>query len=409
MRCQIVVAALFLFGTTAACAAAPRGNGAERVVQEVMLVRHGIRSPTTSPDALAQYASQPWPAWEVAPGQLTEHGAALMRSWGTWYRQRLVSEGWAPTCGGVRVIADSTPRNRDSAAALMRGLVPGCTQPYDALAPDQTDPLFHGIGKQKKAKSKDEDGSPSFSSSALSTLQGVLLGCTDRACLEQARAKGKQVLMLEPSAKALKQAGTLSENLMLEYVQGMPPAQVGWGRADADAMAKMIVLHNQAFAYADNAPDAARARSGNMLAHIAATLSAAAHTNARVPTLAPHGQHPVILVGHDTDLASHAGVLQLDWHNTTQPDDYPPAGTLIYQLVERNGRYAVRVFVAQPTLAALRHGDVNGSGAMVVTPLSLPGCGNQRECPLSRFEAMVEERVGASFVVPDSGDEAEAK
>lgn len=407
MHRQLIAVALFIAAIGGSCIATARPASTERVVQEVVLVRHGIRSPTATPDALSVYASQPWPAWDVAPGQLTQHGATLMRSWGAWYRQRLANEGLTPSgCDSMRVIADSTPRNRDSAAALLQGLAPSCANAYDALAPDQPDPLFHGIGKEKK---ESEEGSPSYSSSSLATLQNVLLGCTDRACLEQAQAKGKTVLMLEPPAKALKQAGTLTENLMLEYVQGMPTEQVGWGRADAGSIAQMIMLHNDSFAFNAKAPDAARARSGNMLAHITATLRVAAHASSHVSTLAPHGQHPVILVGHDTDLASEAGLLQLDWHNATQTDDYPPGGALIYQLIERHGHYVVRLFAAQPTLAALRNGNVEPGDAMVVTPLALPACDNQRECPLSRFGAIVDRVIGASFVVPTSGDEPAVK
>ena len=403
MHRQLLVVALFLSALGGPCIATARPASTEHVVQEVVLVRHGIRSPTAAPDALAVYASQPWPAWEVAPGQLTQHGGVLMRSWGAWYRQHLANEGLALAgCGSTRVIADSTPRNRDSAAALLHGFAPDCAGTYDAFAPDLPDPLFHGVGKEKKESDK---GSPTFSPAALATLQNVLLGCTDQACLKEAQTKGKTVLMLEPPAKALKQAGSLSENLMLEYVQGMRPAQVGWGRADAGTIARMIVLHNDSFAFTAKAPDAARARSGNMLAHITATLRAAAHTSPGIPTLASHSQRQVILVGHDTDLASEAGLLQLDWHNTTQTDDYPPGGALIYQLIERHGKYVVRLFAAQPTLTALRNGNVEHDDAMVVTPLALPACDNQRECPLSRFGAIVDQAVGTSFVVPTSGDE----
>lgn len=407
MHSPLLAAVLCLSAITGPCLATTHATtGAAHVVQEVVLVRHGIRSPTAAPDELAVYASQAWPTWNVAPGQLTEHGAALMRSWGAWYRQRLQSEGMPLKCDSVRTVADSTPRNRDSAAALMRSLTPDCTGAYDALAADQTDPLFHGIGKDKKVP---DDGSPAFSSSAMAMLQNVLLGCTDRPCLEQAKAQGKKVPMLEAPAKALKQAGTLSENLMLEYVQGMPPAQVGWGRADANAIAQMITLHNDSFAFSAKAPDAAVARGGNMLAHIAATLRTAAHAKSDLPTLAPHQQRSVILVGHDTDLASAASLLQLDWHNATQKDDYPPAGALIYQLVEHDGQYTVRLFIAQPTLAALRNGNVEHSAAEIVTPLRLPACDKQLECPLSRFSDIVERLVGVSFVLPSSGDEPLAK
>jgi hypothetical protein len=117
----------------------------------------------------------------------------------------------------------------------------------------------------------------------------------------------------------------------------------------------------------------------------------------------------VILVGHDTDLASAAGLLQLDWHNATQTDDYPPAGALICQLVERHGQYAVRLFAAQPTLAALRNGNVERADAVVLTPLRLPACDKQLACSLSRFGTIVDRLVNASFVEPASGSEPAVK
>ncbi len=379
---------------------------AERIVQQIVLIRHGIRSPTAAPDALAVYASEPWPAWPVEPGQLTPHGAQLMRSLGTWYAQRLTSSGVAvDACGThatIKLIADSTPRNRESGAAMVAGLSPSCPKSYFAFAANQPDPLFRGSG------GGDDADAPVIvppAMPALTDLQQVLLGCHDDACLSKAAASGKKRLLGTVPAKALKNAGTLSENLMLEYAQGMPPAQVGWGRLDAAGVGTIITLHNLQFALAKKTPAAANARGGNMLAHIAATLAAAAGQPPKLPSLAPADSRAVILLGHDTDLASQAGLLGLDWHNAEQPDDYPPGGALIFQLVESNGEYGVRLQVALPTLAALRAGDVNTTGAMHVASLRLPGCAPSDVCPLTRFQALVAERVKAEAIVAGTGHE----
>jgi 4-phytase/acid phosphatase len=243
---------------------------------------------------------------------------------------------------------------------------------------------------------------------ALTELQQVLLGCHDDACLARARAVGKQVLLDEKPTKALKQAGSLAENLMLAYVQGMPRAQVGWGRLDAAGIGRLVTLHNASFAYAKQWPLAARGRGGNMLVHIGATLDAAAGEAGTVPSLAHAGERVVILLGHDTDLASQAGLLGLDWHNTVQSDDYPPGGALIYRLVESNGHYAVRLRVALPTLKALRDGDVDAPHAMHVAPVRISGCGDGWSCPLASFRKIVAKAVQPADVVPGTGDEPAA-
>lgn len=382
-----------------------RTAGDERVVMQIALIRHGIRSPTAAPEALAVYAAKPWPAWPVAPGQLTAHGAQLMQSLGSWFRRDLAQSGIAlDGCDGkqLKLIADSTPRNRDSAAAMLGGLLPGCPVRYFAFAAKQPDPLFRG------SHDDDDDASssaPALPMTALTSLQQTLLGCHDDACLAKARADGKTVLLGEAPAKALKHGGSLSENLMLEYVEGMPLAQVGWGQLDADGIGHIIALHNASFAFSKKSPASARGRDGNMLAHIAATLTAAAGATTKLPALSPPGTQALLLIGHDTDLASQAALLGVDWHQPQQPDDYPPGGAVIYQLVESHRQYSVRVRIALPTLAALRAADVGSMGAIHVTALRLPACGGRPVCTLAEFQTLVAHAVDDASIVSGTGNE----
>lgn len=399
-----VTASLLVAPLTSAAAAAH-----ERVVQTIVLIRHGIRAPTKSPEALAVYAAMPWPAWPVSPGQLTPHGAALMQSLGHWYAARFAAMGRVPTgCRSsamLKVIADSTPRNRASGAALAEGLKSGCGLRFHALPANQDDPLFRGREAHDGDAADPAIASHAMPRARLVELQQVVLGCHDSACLAQARARGKQTLLDAKPAKALKIAGSLSENLMLAYVQGFAPAQVGWGRLDADGVSRLIELHNASFALAKKTPVAALARGGTMLAHITATLVAAAGGTPSTTPLASSDLGALIIVGHDTDLASQAGLLDLSWHNATQPDDYPPGAALIYQLLEDGGRYAVRLRIAQPTLQALRTGVVTAAGAMHVQDLRIPGCGDRTRCPLARFKALVADAVPARAVIDGAGNE----
>src|SRR5262245_61930178 len=65
----------------------------ERLVYAAVVTRHGVRSPTWTPERLNQYSSAPWPDWGVAPGELTPHGFALMKLMGAYYQELFSSQG----------------------------------------------------------------------------------------------------------------------------------------------------------------------------------------------------------------------------------------------------------------------------------------------------------------------------
>jgi len=378
----------------------------EHVVMQITLIRHGIRAPTKSPEVLAIYATRPWPTWSVPPGQLTSHGAKLMRSLGDWYRRALDQEGLLfAAClntAELKVIADSTPRNRASAVEFIKGFSPNCKVGYSAFDHDYVDPLFHG---HTSNRIKDTSSPKVMPYDEINNLQKILLGCNGSECIQKARSSDKVILLNERPASALKQAGSLAENIMLIYAEGMPMSQVGWGLVDAKGIEKLIDLHNISFAVNHVPLPKARARGGNMLAYIAATMAVAANTNSDLHSLAPKGTHALFLVGHDTDLASQAGLLGLDWKNIAQPDNYPPGGALIFQLLESEGKYAVRLSVALPTLTALRAADVEPQSAMYVSALRLKSCGNRFNCPLSQFLEIVDQAVPEENILRGSGEE----
>ena len=51
----------------------------------IILSRHGVRSQVATNERIGQYASEPWPTWEVPPGMLTPHGGLLMERMGAGY------------------------------------------------------------------------------------------------------------------------------------------------------------------------------------------------------------------------------------------------------------------------------------------------------------------------------------
>ena len=113
--------------------------------------------------------------------------------------------------------------------------------------------------------------------------------------------------------RPLATASTLSEVFLLEYAEGMPESDLGWGRLTKDKLIQILELHT---AYADLArrtPYLARARGSNLLAHICASLEQAASGKPVAGALGQPGDALAILAGHDTNLSNLSGMLDLRW------------------------------------------------------------------------------------------------
>ena len=369
-------------------------HASDIVRAEVVLIRHGVRSPTKPADTYAAYARGAWPAWPVAPGMLTDHGKAGMRAIGARWRRELLAEGSlaaaCPNANRLAVIGDSTPRNRESSVALIEGLAPGCHVGYLAMRGDENNALFH----YAKDDDSDSPSLPAQAHDALDTLQSLLLDCDATTCAEIAAKEGKKRLPEAPG-DAMKLAGTLSENLMLAYAEGLPMSAVAFGRGDRPMLERLIALHNAQFAAGKKSMPAAAQAGSNLAAHILATLQAAAGDTPVAAPLLATDRGVAILVGHDTNLANIAGVFGLDWHDDTRPDDYPPGGALSFTLVERDGHPIVLVRQMMPSMGALRANRYDG---MKRRPVRIAGCSTIGECPLGIFVAEVRKRLDATRI-----------
>ena len=127
--------------------ARPAGPRLERVV---LVMRHGVRPPTQSNAELAKYADQPWPAWPVAPGELTPHGAETVRLMGESVRgayraaELLPADGCGPA-GTVSVWADGADeRTQKTGEVMAAALAPGCGVKAGWTEAKPRDPIFGG-------------------------------------------------------------------------------------------------------------------------------------------------------------------------------------------------------------------------------------------------------------------------
>ncbi|MGB8260269.1 MAG: histidine-type phosphatase [Terracidiphilus sp.] len=408
-------------------AAQPAPAPAETLRFVAIVSRHGVRSPTGKLDQLNQYSRQLWPAWSVPPGYLTEHGARLMTLLGAYDRAVLVTQGLLSpsSCGDashIAIVADSDQRTRETGKALAAGLAPGCAIPVRALPEGTEDPLFHslaaGVGHPDKALavaalSGRIGANPQAIALAfrpqLEQLSKVLDACAAASCsgpapqslfdLPATLGPGKGDHLVELRTP-LTLAATMSENLLLEYAEGMP--EVGWGRVDLNTLRGLMDLHTASEEITQRTPYVARAQASNLLFHLLASLDQAAAGRAVPGALTDPGDKLLILSGHDTNLANIAGVLGLNWIADGRRDDTPPGGALIFELWKKPGAdaYAVKVYFQAQTLDQMRSSTpLTLASPPERVPVFVSACGQaEMSCTWDGFRSAVRAAIDPSFV-----------
>jgi 4-phytase/acid phosphatase len=382
----------------------------------VIVTRHGVRSPT-DPTELNAYSKQPWPAWSVQPGYLTPHGAQLMSAFGAAYRAFYAGAGLFAASGcpprdAVYVWADVDERTQATASALLQGFGPGCGLTAHVSAAN-VDPLFHALPSLGSANQQTSLASVTGAlgqnpqaivaayRSAFAQLD-ALLGCGDGSCSSISAApsavsvNGKSGIASLDGPVDL--ASTAVEDLILEYADGRPAAEVGWGHVDGQTLLELSQLHVLKFALGAETPYNARVQGSNLLAHVLATIDQGATGKPNAATRAPLESRFVAFVGHDTNLAELAGLLRLHWLLPGyQLDDTPPGGALVFEVHAGAGASAtVRTYYTAQSLDQMRAG---ATAPPARVPVYVPGCPSFN-CPLATFDAVVARALDPAFVAP---------
>jgi 4-phytase/acid phosphatase len=407
-------------------AALPALASAAPVLERVVMVsRHGVRSPTQTVEALDAATGQTWPAWPVGPDELTPHGAKALRRMGDFLHAVYAGEGLLPAqgcavAGAVQVWADGNDsRTERSGDILASALAPGCGVAA-AHGPDGArDPLFDAAdtgvcpivsADALAALAKETHGGADLirpgDGQALEALQAIIApkGCTD----------GNGPCLSGPSGFAPSKAGvkltgplalasTWSENLLLEYTDGFPLDQVGWGRAGSvQALAAIMPAHNRAAALLRQTPYLA-AHNGAVLARtVLDLLEGQAPADPHAPPLSPNARLTVI-AGHDTNLSNLAGVFGLQWTLPNQPDSTAPDTVLAFELWRDGASKTVRIVVYSQSLDQLRDASVlDAANPAGITIPDSPDCPEDRTgiCRLETLEAKVRSRLPVECVMP---------
>ncbi len=396
----------------------------------VIVSRHGVRSPTGKTDQLNRYSAEPWPKWSVPPGYLTEHGAHLMMQLGAYDREQLSAQGLLLPSGcahapQIRIVADSDQRTRESGKALAAGLAPGCPLEVSALPEGTHDPLFHslgaGVGHLDKslaaaAISGRIGANPQGLTEAyrlqLDALEEILRGCkASTNCPGSDTAEPLSIFDIPSSTNSdrnsdsrtsLDQASTMTEDLLLEYTEGMDAANVGWGRVDLGKLRELLQLHVAHEDLADRTSYIARAQSSNLLFHILQSMQQAVVVQPVEGAIGKPGDRLLILVGHDTNLANIGGALGLDWIIDGRRDDTPPGGALEFELWKTPGKeeYSVRTYYTAQTLDQMRNATpLSLQNPPEHVPVFLPGCSRADfSCGWEAFQKSLHAGIDPMFV-----------
>jgi 4-phytase / acid phosphatase len=425
----IHASALLAALVTGAVGRAEPASSGDELKLAIIVSRHGVRAPLQSNEAMAKYAAQPWPKWESAPAIQTPRGNQLIALMGDYYRMRFMASGLLsgdPATDGplVYVRADDDQRTIETGRIIGKSLVPVGEPDVHALAEGTADPLFEPY--------KAHVGHPDAALAAASVLGrvGGNLGNLDRAYAPQfAELKGilwgaaaPQSTPLDGPSELesgqkdypvrlsgpLRVAEGCTDSLLLEYTDGMPASDVGWGKVDEKVMTDLLTLHELFFDLVSRTFYLAQVNASNIASHILDTLEQGAEGQPVPGALGPSGEHIVVLVGHDSTIAGIGGLFGMNWSVPgTQMNPLLPGGALVFELWKRSGQdgYYVRTSYVTQTLEQLRDvAPLSMDSPPALAPVFVPGCGGPApnfDAPLASFVRQARKVIDPAFIAPE--------
>lgn len=398
----------------------------------IILTRHGVRSPLQTNETLNAYSAQPWPKWEVAPGVQTARGNALMAAMGDYYHQYLTDAGALTGDAAVDgphvfIRSDNDQRTVETGRIIGKSLVLAGEPEVNAMEAGKVDPLFQpvraGVGHPDSALGVAAvlgrmGGDPNRVDTAYATelarLKGVLFGPggppSGNASLE-----GPTTVVPGTPNSVVTLAGPLRtalqciEAFTLEYAEGMPASDVGWGRVDERTLGDLLVLHGLFFDLTQRTFYPAQVQGSNLLSHIVDTMEQATLVQPVPGAIGPVGERVLVLAGHDTNIANIGGMLNLNWWLPgSQANPVLPGGALLFELWRHGGEpgtYTVRVSYVGESLAQLRAGaplSLNAPPAR--SPIFIPGCSGSAPgygAPLPAFVRAARKVIDPGFIAEE--------
>jgi 4-phytase / acid phosphatase len=391
----------------------------------VVLMRHGVRAPIESETRSSAYNAQAWPQWPTEPGVLTPHGGQALRLLADFYRARYPTLLQVDSCAhpGIYIEANTTQRTIASAEALRSELAPHCSLEVH-ITKGRSNPLFSPSTSSAVDHQRVTDATlgrmanqPEWFTSAfarpLEAMHHVLTDCSGPGCnntIPDFRfvnvAQGAAGVR-DPRAESPVTLGAdFAENFLLQYTEGMPMSQVGWGRVSRAELNDLMQMNTQYHDFMLRTPYGAQVAASNLAAHIRDTLLGAASGKPTPYQLGALGDRFILLDGHDSNLSWLGGLLGLDWLLPDQTFNATPPGSGLVFEVRRNrtsGEATVQVLFISQTLDQIRDlRSLTGAEHPSIAPVFVPGCSGPAPafaCSVQAFAKVVDAAIEPRFVV----------
>lgn len=422
-RSSLSLLALLLLSVPARSqkSAAPEEDQIQAVI---VLARHGVRAPIESETRSGAYNAQPWPKWPVAPGVLTPHGAQALKVLGEYYRSRypLLLQNLSCNHSGIYVEANTTQRTIASGKAMVSGLAPECEIDVHSRT-NAPNPLFGPSSSSFVDGQKVVDATmgrmadqPNWFTNAfarpLGKMHYVLTDCSGADC-DTSKPDFRTVIVNRGiSAKRdprtdnpVTLGADFAENFLLEYTDGLPMEQVGWGRVDRRALDDLMEMNTRYHDFMLRTPYGAQVAASDLAAHIRDTIVSIA-SGERVPgQLGTPQDHFFLLDGHDSNLSWLGGLLRLDWLLPDQTlNATPPGSALVFEVHYGKATHTrtVQVFFISQTLDQMRFlRPLTGAEKPSVAPVFVPGCSGPAPtyaCSIEGFANVITAAIDPRFV-----------
>jgi 4-phytase/acid phosphatase len=380
----------------------------------VLIMRHGIRAPLKTQITPDGVASDPWPTWTTAIGDLTPRGAEAITLLGQYDRASWIDRGLlktgCPAPGLVSVQSNAEERTIKTGHAWIKGAFPGCDVKNVHQAIGTIDPRFDPF----EAKT-DIDGAKGVEAGLVSTggldkvrdayrkeltCLGEVLGCCSVQVCKSAHLPEGCTLADLPGEFSVGHVGdrprvkgvfdypsTASQTLMLQYLDNMPMHDVGWGRATPADLGMMIGLHTMKADLYQRPFYIAQYGASLLMWDMLAALE-----NERAPVI-------TVFVGHDSNINDLSGLLGFEFTPAGFAKNVPiPGGAWGLELLRnKKGETFVRAFYRGQTPAQMRNleplSTANRPYREVVAIKDCTTDENAPMCSLNTFAALVRSKI----------------
>lgn len=390
--------------------------------QVIIFARHGVRAPVLPNSTSDSFSLQPFPSFGVTDGNLTASGGANETILGGYFRLWLTKQGLltgkdAADAGSVYFRSNVGPLIIDTAKAFWTGMLPQASVNINSYPPQGNDPLFvpvaAGVARLDErmavaAVNGRLGGNPQSLASAyapeLALTRSILFGYPADQVPVPAAPPGKIDVTALPISVTPGTPGTpvglggltmvvaAIDPFAMEYADGLPASEVGWGQLTAGGINQITRLYNLALDLEYRTPYLARVQSSNVASHIVRSMVQAATANAMTGALGAPSTKVIVLMAMNTSLTGFAGLFHLDWSLPGYPTDTcAPGGALVFELrqSQSTGEYVVRVSYVTQTMDQLRNGTaLTLQAPPAIAPVFVPGCSTRNanfDCALDDF------------------------